>query len=535
MKLSNSTIILLLVALCIPYIMGIVNIDVMDVDASQYASISREMLENGDYLQVKHRQGDYLDKPPLLFWTSALSFKIFGIGLWQYRLFSLLLSILGIWSVYQLGKSLYDKLTGQFSALILASTQAFFLINHDVRTDTLLCGAIAFAVWQLHSFLATNAWKNLIGGFLGIAMAMLSKGPIGIMVPVLALGTHMILSKQLNKLLNWKWLAGFAVVALCLLPMSIGLYQQWGFKGLRFYYWTQSFGRITGESEWNNNTGFEFFLHTFLWAFLPWSLLAIGALLNKFRHLKQGEYLTLGGFLLPFIALSFSKYKLPHYIFVTFPFLAILTGHYIKSFLEKGKLLKRWYVVHLLILVLLLLMGFAPITYPFGFASFWLFLLIAVYLAVFIYFSFQTTPKPLKIITLSVIAISTVNLGLNGHFYPKLMHYQSGSEMAKYVLDQKIDLEKIHPFNYFDHSFEFHTGVRDEGYNLEIINKATRNNETFWINTTSEYDQHLTPFSTFETERVYFEKYPVTKLKARFLNPETRKETLKQGILIRYN
>ena len=163
MKLSNSTIILLLVALCIPYIMGIVNIDVMDVDASQYASISREMLENGDYLQVKHRQGDYLDKPPLLFWTSALSFKIFGIGLWQYRLFSLLLSILGIWSVYQLGKSLYDKLTGQFSALILASTQAFFLINHDVRTDTLLCGAIAFAVWQLHSFLATNAWKNLIG------------------------------------------------------------------------------------------------------------------------------------------------------------------------------------------------------------------------------------------------------------------------------------------------------------------------------------------------------------------------------------
>ncbi|MDP4935318.1 MAG: hypothetical protein NWR30_11420, partial [Salibacteraceae bacterium] len=122
--------------------------------------------------------------------------------------------------------------------------------------------------------------------------------------------------------------------------MSIGLYQQWGFKGLRFYYWTQSFGRITGESEWNNHTGFEFFLHTFLWAFLPWSLLAIGAMANKLRQLKQGEYLTLGGFLLPFIALSFSKYKLPHYIFVTFPFLAILTGHYIKSFLEKGKLLK---------------------------------------------------------------------------------------------------------------------------------------------------------------------------------------------------
>ena len=61
------------------YIRGL-SIDVMDVDASQYASIAMEMLQGGSWLEVQHRHADYLDKPPLLFWASALSYALFGIS-----------------------------------------------------------------------------------------------------------------------------------------------------------------------------------------------------------------------------------------------------------------------------------------------------------------------------------------------------------------------------------------------------------------------------------------------------------------------
>ena len=65
-------------------------IPLMDIDASQYASISREMLERNSFLQVFDLGKDYLDKPPMLFWLSALSMKIFGVYDWAYRIPSLI-------------------------------------------------------------------------------------------------------------------------------------------------------------------------------------------------------------------------------------------------------------------------------------------------------------------------------------------------------------------------------------------------------------------------------------------------------------
>ena len=71
-------------------------LDVMEVDAAQYASISGEMANTGEYLQVKSRGQDYLDKPPLLFWISSIWIKWFGPHNWAFKLSSFLFSILGI-------------------------------------------------------------------------------------------------------------------------------------------------------------------------------------------------------------------------------------------------------------------------------------------------------------------------------------------------------------------------------------------------------------------------------------------------------
>ena len=62
---------------CIVYLTGF-GIDVMDIDAAQYASMSREMLTSGHYLQLYDMGKDYLDKPPFLFWVSSLSMRFFG-------------------------------------------------------------------------------------------------------------------------------------------------------------------------------------------------------------------------------------------------------------------------------------------------------------------------------------------------------------------------------------------------------------------------------------------------------------------------
>ena len=75
----------MLAAIALVYTVGAF-VDVMEVDAAQYASISQEMLQTGEILQVHHRYQDYLDKPPLLFWLSSLSFWLFGVSNFTYKL-----------------------------------------------------------------------------------------------------------------------------------------------------------------------------------------------------------------------------------------------------------------------------------------------------------------------------------------------------------------------------------------------------------------------------------------------------------------
>ena len=101
-------------------------LDAMDVDASQYASISMEMLQNGSWLQVKHHGGDYLDKPPLLFWMSAASFGLFGLSNWAYKLPSLFVALAGVYAVYRLPSSRAPTLrVGSRSLVVAVMTAAF--------------------------------------------------------------------------------------------------------------------------------------------------------------------------------------------------------------------------------------------------------------------------------------------------------------------------------------------------------------------------------------------------------------------------
>ncbi|MDP9040448.1 MAG: glycosyltransferase family 39 protein, partial [Bacteroidota bacterium] len=237
-------------------------IPLMEIDAVQYANISREMLGNKQYIQLYDLGKDYLDKPPMLFWLSAMSMKIFGVSDFSYRLPSYLFSALAIYSTYRFSLLFYNPRIAWLSALVLASCQAIFLITHDVRTDTMLMGWVMLSIWQLAVWYSANRWRNLILASVAITGGMMTKGPIALMVPVFAFLPHFILQRKFSQLFRWQYLVILFIIAILLFPMSLGLYRQYdlhpekvmygqkGISGLRFFYWTQSFGRITGESTW---------------------------------------------------------------------------------------------------------------------------------------------------------------------------------------------------------------------------------------------------------------------------------------------
>ena len=305
----------------------------MDIDAAQYAAIAAEMVYSGEYLEIYDRGQDYLDKPPLVFWSAAAAYQILGIHPVVSKLGTLLFTLLAIYSTSRLAAFLYGGRTGQLAFYLMASVEAVFLVSNDVRTDGLLLGSVTFAMWQLTVFSRTGSTRALILGAFGAGFGMLAKGPIGVVVPVLALGSDAFLRRDWQLLFRRQWLLVPVLVLVILSPMMWGLWTQHGWGGLQFYFWTQSFGRITGERALSDSTTVVYFLHTIIWAFFPWTPVLAYALMRRVRDIEwvrlrsyteRTEFLTFGGFVLTFFALSLSQYKLPHYIYVTFPFGVIM-------------------------------------------------------------------------------------------------------------------------------------------------------------------------------------------------------------------
>jgi len=142
--LSNRVYIFLFSLLGLSYVVGLF-VPLLDNDAAHHANIALHMYLNRDYVNLVDSGKDYLDKPHFHFWLCAISYKIFGVTSFAYKLPSFLFTVLGIYSTYRLCKSLYNHETGKLAALIIASAFAFMLSNSDVRMDAILTACIAFA------------------------------------------------------------------------------------------------------------------------------------------------------------------------------------------------------------------------------------------------------------------------------------------------------------------------------------------------------------------------------------------------------
>ena len=525
-------------------------IDIMEVDAAQYASISREMSKSGSYLQVFEHGRDYLDKPPLLFWMASISIRIFGASNWAYKIPALLIIIIGIYSTFGFAKLWYGSQKAKIAALILCTTQAFFLITNDVRTDGILTGFVMLAVWQLSLFLKNNRLIHLLTGSLALGAAMLSKGPVGMVIVAFAIGGDLLLKRQFKQLFKVQWLILLLVVAVTLLPMCYGLYQQFdlhpekevyglkGPSGLKFFFWTQSFGRITGASSWNNHSGIFYFFQTILWDFQPWILFLIPALFSKFRNLFKfrfkgpdtSEYMTLCGFVLTFAVLSMSSYKLPHYIFPLFPFIAIITADYIVAMAERpGKFmnfLSRFHIgfIHLFFIVpVLSFLFFFPVKTMF------LPLVLALLFLLFCYAVWTTKNRVDFIILPTAIMAFTFGLVMSTYFYPSLLKYQAPSIAAKEVYGKKLPEGRFYSFHTGTSSLDFYSRSLVPEFDINRISAYDKGTCIYTDKAgMDEIQKKSGEYGLIET----LDNFHVTGLAITFLNKKTRNKVIDNMYLL---
>lgn len=529
---------LLLFILMVIYVHNLF-IDIMIVDAAEYAAMSAEMAHTRSFLQVKEFQEDYLDKPPFLFWISSLSIIILGACNFSYKLPSFIFLLFSLYAVYRFCLLFYTHQVARYALLIFASCQAFFLMTNDVRTDAILTSSVIGGIWLLSAFLLKNKIKYLIFGSLMVGVGMLVKGPIASIAILFPLGVHLMYFGQWKQIFNWKWLILLIIVAILLFPMCYGLYHQFdlhpekvtngvkGQKGLYFYFWLQSFGRITGENVWNNGLPWYFFLGSSIWDFFPWIIPLYTALfffLKKWiwLRIRPVEIITITGLVCLFAMFSLSKYKLPHYIFVTLPFAAILTAKYLA---EMGdKLFEKWFYLFfgfgILILIVLII-------YPILFFPPYSVLTIACILCqvatlVYFYKKHQKTFASL----LGIVLV--MNVFLSFVFYPKLLTYQADSVAAKWAKENSIP---VAIYKTPSHPLSFYT--KNPFIRVVKPNDLLLISEPIWVFAEEKDFEEIKKYPVEILEVKKFESFRVARLKLPFLLSKTRNKHLEYKYLIK--
>ncbi len=474
------------------------SLGIMEVDAMQYAGISREMSQTGQYLQVHEFGRDYLDKPPLLFWLSSLSMLLFGYHDWSYKLPSVLALLLSGYAVFRFALLYYGRSVAKNAMLIWMTCQAYLLMTNDVRTDGLLTSFVMVSLWLFGEFFEHRDIKKFLLASATMALAMLAKGPIGMVAVLVPIGLHLMVKGRWRDILHPRWLWTLVIVSILLAPMLWGLYQQYdlhpekevyglkGPSGIWFYFWTQSFGRVTGENYWSDGSPWHFFLGSIWWDFFPWVVLLFPALwdgVTRWRNRK--EYISFFGFVVIFVALSMSRYKLPHYIYVTLPMASVLVASYIdKLSTRQGILLVRFFIL----LGAVLLIGiwlwpihcFPPLTL--GFCILWVVGAGGFYLST----QLRSTHY---LVSRIVMALLVLPLFFSWQFYPDLLPYQVSSQVGKKLHEPEMQEQEVALLDMDSHAIDFYSPspVRRNHGDEHIFDQS----DTLWVITDPDHLRHI--------------------------------------------
>lgn len=516
--------------------------DVIEVDSAQYAAISMEMLQNKSYLAVTERGLDYLDKPPFLFWINTVSFSLFGYTNFAYKIPSLLFTFFGLFYTYRLGRTLYDRDTGMVAAIVAGTTIGYFWVNNDVKTDAIVTACFVYSLYHLIIFIDQNRLKHLVLGSIGIGIGMLTKGPLGLVFPLTAVVLHLILKRDLKKLWRVRWTLLPLIVAIILLPMCIGLYRQFdlhpekvvngetGVSGLRFFFWEQSFGRITGENRWDNNKSFFYLFGTFLYLAFPFSILLIRAYYSRFRDLFRknysGEYYLLGGSLLILTLLSLSSYKIPHYAIIVLPLAGIIIGSDLKKLARSDP--PRWLGIHNWILTSVVF-ALATISIMI-FRLKWFNLALAI-LLILCFIWFQRRRKMFHALYVTALLLGFV---FNSQVIPSLQEYGEGRRFAALIREKGLENETIYFFNRESRALEFYLQRRISVVDWhELLDKHRAEEQAWFYMSLDGKEAYLESGLQIESELCLMQ-YDPNRISMGFLNPKTREENLDHRFLIKF-
>lgn len=265
------------------YFSGIGQMAVTDPVEVNYTETAKEMLAAGDWLSPRIYGQYWYDKPVFFYWELMAAFKLFGITDFAARFFPALFATIGVYMTYFFGKYLYNAETGATAAVILGTSLEYWYIGHAVITDMTLAVCMSASIMLFYVAYAEDKPLLLYGAFATAGIAVLTKGPVGFLLPGLILFVFLFLQRRLKFLINPHICGGFALFLLIVSFWYVPMYQLHGQAFIDTFLGTYNLLRATVAEHPKNNV---FYYYLLIWAagFFPWSLFCLPGAVHCLRQ-----------------------------------------------------------------------------------------------------------------------------------------------------------------------------------------------------------------------------------------------------------
>lgn len=498
--LERPTIVVLLLLVLSGYLyfFQLDKIALTDPDETFYAQTAKEMFQKGEWITPTLYGEPQFEKPILFYWLIEISYQIFGINEYAARFPSALFGFLGLVGIYLLGRALFNNRVGIFSAVILATSLEYFVLSIGCVTDMVLFTFLLFgALFFFYGQIKKRSYFYLLSSA-AFALATLTKGPIGLLLPAFVIVLYLVLTKDYTIFKNGALLAGALIVFIVIAkPWYFIMYKMHSQNFTSAFFGFQNVTRfLVPEHKMGSQVYYN--IPVALAGFFPWSVFLPLGLWRSFRgaffsntepRADKNHYLfILLWFFVIFLFFTASSTKLPTYIFPCFLSLALMAGKLLDDFLNKGAAssLVKWtkasyYTLPAIILIVFIGISiFVKIDYPEMLGKVLitgLFLLFGVTLSLISFIN----KRSLAAFLLIAYSVAIIAYPIDKLILPALEARESSKAIAGELLKHYKEGEAIGSEYDYRAGVAFYTGkvpIKIDGY--ETLNGLMRSKERVW-------------------------------------------------------
>jgi 4-amino-4-deoxy-L-arabinose transferase-like glycosyltransferase len=351
------------------FITGISSFSLFPPDEPKYAYASYKMLESGDFITPVFNDEPRFDKPPLIYWLIAFSYRLFGVSDWAARVPSII-SMLGVLIfIYLFCRKEFDRKTGILATLVFSSIFHVWIMARAVAPEAAL---VLFEVIALYCFYKGIREPNKIPiylGYLFLSLAFLTKGPVGFIIPLGIVVIYFSFQKgirdTLKRVLNPVGILIFAIVGF---PWYIVMLKKYGYAYFQDFFLFHNLYRFSGAAR-QHPFKFYYYIPIFigsLYLWLPFSQEIKDYVKGAFQN-KSKEIFFVIWALFPLLFFSMSVNKLHNYILIAYPAAAIVVGDCLSKIGRVRILVKRLYFGAVVAEACLLIISFHYVEHSRGF------------------------------------------------------------------------------------------------------------------------------------------------------------------------